>query len=252
MKKRVIKLVLCMMLLSIPLVGCEKKESIAKENVTEQTAEEMNVLPESSENAEDEVQEAIAKEESTVSEEEEQAEGPIGEATEVIYTMDEDDFAVFADSEGDIYTSKTAMWLYQNLDYNKPHILIVKENRDVIEVKEGESYRLEGTDLVRVWPTCKTHIPDSIRRPDEILDEESGSVCYPQLTEINVPGDTIDEYYEGFRNGDYSRYGADSYTLAPDYSLFESPQKISVSSFTTSGEQELVTTTVYLYAPTAE
>ena len=99
MKKRVVELVLCMMLLSIPLVGCEKKESIAKENVTEQTAEEMNVLPESSENAEDEVQEAIAKEESTVSEEEEQAEGPICEATEVIYTMDEDDFAVFADSE---------------------------------------------------------------------------------------------------------------------------------------------------------
>ena len=223
-----------------------------KETQKDNTVEENSIVSQE-EQAIQTNQESVEESSEAASEEETvQEEGPIGEASEVIYTMDEDDSAVFADSNGDIYTSKTAMWLYQNLDYNKPHILIVKENRDIIDVKEGESYHLEETDLVRVWPTNKTHIPDSIRRPDEVIDEESNLVCYPQLTEINVPGDSIDSYYEGYKNGDYSRYGADGYTLMPDYSLFESPQKISVSSFTTSGEMEFVTTTVYLYAPETE
>ena len=253
MKIRRVTLLLCMLLLFVLLVGCGKEDTIKEEVVVESVSEEIEAdeievaTDDSTTLDEKHLSEKTADMESE-SVEDKQTEGPIGEATEVIYTMEEDDYGVFEDSMGDVGTSKFAMWLYQNLQYNYPHFLVVKENRDVIDIKEGESYELEETDQICIWPTGRSHIPDSIRRENEVLDENN-LVCFPQLTEINVPGDDINAYYDGPRNGDFSRHGVDTFILQPNYSQFESPQKVSVTSFTTTGEHENRTTTVYLYAP---
>ncbi len=252
MKMRAVTLFLCMLLLFILVAGCGKENAIKEEVVVENVSEEIEVgeveaLTEDSTNLDETHLAETSADIETESVEE--PEGPIGEATEVIYTMEEDDLGYFEDSKiGSIGTSKFAMWLYQNLKYDYPHFLVVKENRDVIDIKEGESYRLEETDKIYIWPTSRSHIPDSIRRENEVLDENN-LVCFPQLTEINVPGDDINAYYDGPRNGDFSRHGVDTFILLPNYSQFESPQKVSVTSFTTTGEHENRTTTVYLYAP---
>lgn len=214
--------------------AAENEETLSKE----QSADETSAGENAGEDAETDEVEAESAEE-----------GPVGEATKVIYTMEEDDYGTFEDSEiGSIGMSKFFIWLYQNLDYNYPHILIIKENRDVIDVKEGESYHLEATDKIYIWPFCQARIPDSVLREDEVLGEY-GLVCFPQVAEVAFPGVDTSIY---FQQDDYSMRDGLCIIVEPDYTQFESPQKVSCTSFTTTGEEENRVTTVYLYAPGQE
>lgn len=184
------------------LIGCGKEETKLEETaeLTQDVVEETETVGEENvEVAETDQAEEESEEEEKATKEQEETSDEMAEAQITTTVSNEEEFAQYT----------------QNLDSNKPYIIIYNEKEGyIIKINNGESYHLK-TD-------------------DRLFFNQSEDIC---SYSTNMPGKM-------------KEYGLPTYhEIIPDYSQFGEPQDTYYTIFLKEDPYTEITIDVFLYPP---